>query len=186
MFLQISRHIKIWKKKKSYVIRLFDCKIIASIFQSYYFSFHYVSNDRGKVKYELRVASNKFEFTNYELKFTSYEFKSTSYEFKSTSYEFESASCNIKIAIWSNKTTSYIVNIRVKRGNSEFKMLDFKSYKKCYFYCLANAELKPHTKVLKNLFPIMFLKKHIWPLYYHHILAAGKVRLYYDNTINMR
>ena len=56
-------------------------------------------------------------------------------------------------------------------------MLNFKSYKKFYFHCLANAELKPHTKVLKNLFHDMTLKNHIWPLYYHHILAARKLWL---------
>ena len=54
-------------------------------------------------------------------------------------------------------------------------MLNFKSYKKFYFHCLANAELKYYTKVLKNLFHDMTLKKHIWPLYYHHTLAAGKL-----------
>ena len=32
--------------------------------------------------------------------------------------------------------------------------------------------IKPHTKVLKNLFHNMI----IWPLYYHDILAAGKVK----------
>ena len=32
------------------------------------------------------------------------------------------------------------------------------SYKTFYFYCLANVELKPHTKVLKNLFRNMALK----------------------------
>ena len=53
--------------------------------------------------------------------------------------------------------------------------MNFKSYKKFYFHCLANAELKYYTKVLKNLFHDMTLKKHIWPLYYHHTLAAGKL-----------
>ena len=32
------------------------------------------------------------------------------------------------------------------------------SYKKLYFHCLASAELKPHTKVLENLFHNMVLK----------------------------
>ena len=52
--------------------------------------------------------------------------------------------------------------------------MHLKSYKKFYFHCLANAELKTHTKVLKNLFHNMTLKKHIWPLYYQHILASEK------------
>ena len=63
-----------------------------------------------------------------------------------------------------------------KRENSEFKILNFTSYKMFYFHCLANAELKPDTKDLKNLFHNMALKKHIWPLQHHHILAAGKLR----------
>ena len=71
---------------------------------------------------------------------------------------------------------SYIANIRVKRGNSEFKILSFTSYKKFYFYCLVNAELKSDTKVLKNLFHNMALKKHIWTLFGHHILPAAKLR----------
>ena len=50
-------------------------------------------------------------------------------------------------------------------------MLDFMSYKKFYFHCLANAELKPHTKVLENHFCNMALKN-----LYHHFLAAGKLR----------
>ena len=32
-----------------------------------------------------------------------------------------------------------------------------------------NAEIKPRS-VLKNVFHNMTLKKHIWPLYYHHII----------------
>ena len=74
--------------------------------------------------------------------------------------------------------------------------MNFKSYKKFYFHCLANAEFKPDTKVLKNLFLNMTLKEHIWPQYYHHILAADKLRsidwdktesvLYYNNAINLR
>ena len=47
---------------------------------------------------------------------------------------------------------------RVKRENSEFKILNFTSHKKFYFHCLAKLELKPHTKVLKNLFSNMALK----------------------------
>ena len=44
------------------------------------------------------------------------------------------------------------------------------------FHCLANAELKPHTKILKNFFHNMALEKHISPLYYYYVLAAGKLR----------
>ena len=54
-----------------------------------------------------------------------------------------------------------VVNIRVKRENSEIKILNLKTYKKSYFHCLANAELKRHMKVLKNLFHNMTLKKRI-------------------------
>ena len=32
------------------------------------------------------------------------------------------------------------------------------SYKKFYFHCLANVELRPHAKVLKNLLLDMALK----------------------------
>ena len=42
--------------------------------------------------------------------------------------------------------------------NSEFKILNFTSHKKIYFHCLANVELKPHTKFLKNLFRNMASK----------------------------
>ena len=48
--------------------------------------------------------------------------------------------------------------MRVKRENSEFKILDFMSHNKFYVHCLAKLELKPHTKVLKNLFHNMALK----------------------------
>ena len=47
---------------------------------------------------------------------------------------------------------------RLKRENSKFKILNFTNYEKFYFHCLANAKLKPHTKVLKNLFHNMVLK----------------------------
>ena len=53
---------------------------------------------------------------------------------------------------------SQIVNIKAKRENSEFKILNFKGYK-FYFHCLTNAKLKPYMKVLKNLFHNMALKK---------------------------
>ena len=48
--------------------------------------------------------------------------------------------------------------MQVKRENSEFQILNFTSYKKFCFQCLVSAELKPHTKVLKNLFHNMALK----------------------------
>ena len=72
--------------------------------------------------------------------------------------------------------------------------MNFKSYKNFCFQCLANAELKFHREVLKNLFHNMTLKKHMWPLSYHHILAAGKLealtqirlKVYYKNAINVR
>ena len=64
---------------------------------------------------------------------------------------------------------------RVKKENSEFKLLNFTSYKKFYFHGLANAELKPDTNVLKKLFHNVAFKKHIWPLYCHHTLGAGKL-----------
>ena len=60
------------------MIRLFDCKIIVSIFQSYYFNFHYVSNDRGKVKYELRVTSSNSQITSSNLRVTSSDPRVTS------------------------------------------------------------------------------------------------------------
>ena len=124
-------------------------------------------------KSKTRVTSYEFKSMSCEFKSTSYEFKSMSYEFKFTSQGTKSTSCKIKTTSWeikctsqeikstslSNKTSSQIVNIRGKRENSEFKILNFKSYKKSYFNCLANAELKPHTKVLKNLFHNM--EKHI-------------------------
>ena len=74
------------------------------------------------------------------------------------SCEIKSTGSEIKNTSLSNKTTSWIVNIQVKRENSEFKILNFMNYKKFYFHCLANAELEPHTKVLKNLFHNMALK----------------------------
>ena len=44
-------------------------------------------------------------------------------------------------------------------------------------------ELKPDTKDLKNPFHNMALKKHIWPLYCHHILGAGKLRSIDSNKL---
>ena len=62
-------------------------------------------------------------------------------------------------------------HIGVKRENCEFKILNYTSYKKFYFHCLANVELEAHTKVLKNLFHSMALED-----LYHYILVAGKLR----------
>ena len=50
------------------------------------------------------------------------------------------------------------------------------SYKKFSFHCLANAELKAHTKVLKNLFPNMALKNLYVTTMIPSYLAAGKLR----------
>ena len=99
--------------------------------------------------------------------------KTTNCKIKTTNWDIKIMSGLIKSTSWSYKTTSYIVNKQVKRKNSEFKIMDFTSYKNFYFYCLANAEFKPHRKILKNLFHNMTLEKHIWPLYYHHILAEN-------------
>ena len=70
----------------------------------------------------------------------------------------------------------WVRTYELKEKNSYFKTLNFTSYKNFYFHWLVNSELKPHTKVLKNLFHKMAFKKHIWALYCHHILAAGKLR----------
>ena len=122
----------------------------------------------GKVKHDLCVTSCQFKSTRQEFQFTSYGFEFRSYEIKSTSQKSKSTSCKIKSTRWeiksaslSNKTTSQIINIRAIRENSCFKKLNFTSYKKFYFHCLANSELQPHTKVLKNLFHNVALKKHI-------------------------
>ena len=50
---------------------------------------------------------------------------------------------------------------KFKRENSEFKILNFTSYKKFYFNCLANTQLNPNTKVFRNLFHNTALRKHI-------------------------
>ena len=95
----------------------------------------------GKVKIELRVQI-------YELWVqTSWETKSTNWEIKSTSQEIKSTS-------WRNKTTNNIVNLQIKKEKSEFTILNFTSYQKAsqVFHSLVNAELNPHTKVLRNLF----------------------------------
>ena len=129
------------------------------------------------------------QVTSYDLKSTSYEFKSTSYVFKSTSYEFKSTSCEFKSTSYVFKSTSYDFkskssssNPRVKRLKARIEaikprvILNFMSYKKFYFDCLVNGELTSHTKVLKNISTTWFWKISMWPLYYYHILAAGKLR----------
>ena len=61
-----------------------------------------------------------------------------------------------------------IICIFFRKVKHELKILNFRIYKKFYFQCLANAELKPHTKVLKNLFHKMALKN----LYVTTILSS--------------
>ena len=63
----------------------------------------------------------------------------------------------------------------LKGKNPSSKIFNFTSYKKFSFHCLANVQLKPHTKVLKNLFHNISLKIFMSPLHYYHILAAGKL-----------
>ena len=79
----------------------------------------------GKVKYELRVTRSNPQVTNSNPRVTS---------------------LNTRVAS---------SNPRVKTSNSRVRRQsckkNFSSYKKFYFYCLENAELKPHTKVLKDL-----------------------------------
>ena len=77
------------------------------------------------------------------------------------SWEIKTTRSEIKSTSRSNKSTRYILNIRDKKKNTELKILSFKSYKKFDFPCLATAKLKPQTKVLKNLFHNLTLKKHI-------------------------
>ena len=75
--------------------------------------------------------------------------------------------------------------MRVKRKNSEFKILNFKSYKKFYFHCSANDELKPHAKVLKNLVHNMTLKKHLTTIFPSYITKALTQKIFkvYCNAI---
>ena len=105
---------------------------------------------RGKVRGELRVTNYEFKSTSYELISTSYEFKSTNYEFKFTSYEFKFTSYKFKF-------TSY-----------EFK-----------FTSLASVSLKPHTKILKNLFHNMALKNiYVTPKLPTYFSIGHKIRTY--------
>ena len=73
--------------------------------------------------------------------------------------------------------------------------MNFTSWKKFYFHCLANSELKPHTKVLKNLFHDMALKilyvTTTLPSFFSrlgNLEALIQIRLkgYYNNTFNVR
>ena len=57
-----------------------------------------------------------------------------------------------------------MIKIRVKRGISEFKILNFKSYKKFYFHCLANAEQASHESFEKS-FPLHDFGKNIFDHY---------------------
>ena len=61
--------------------------------------------------------------------------------------------------------------------------MNLTSYKKFYFHCLVSVELKPHTKVSKNLFHNMALKN-----LYVTTMLPSKTRLkqYYNNAINVR
>ena len=129
--------------------------------------------------YEFKSRSYQFKSTNCEFKSTNCDFRSMSYKFQSTSQKTKSSSCKVKSTSWeiksmsceikstiqeikstgtSNKTTSQIVKIQVIIQNSEFKIFNCTSYEKFYFHCLANTELKPHTKVLQNLFHNMAFK----------------------------
>ena len=74
-------------------------------------------------------------------------------------------------------------------------MLNFRSYKKFYFHCLKNVELKPRTKGLKNLFHNMALKNlnvtTTLPSYFRgwgnlEVLIQIRLKGYYNNTINVR
>ena len=69
--------------------------------------------------------------------------------------------------------------MRVERENSEFKILNFTSYKKLYFHYLASVELKPHTKVLKNLFHNMAFKNlYVNPKLPTYFSIGHKARTY--------
>ena len=119
------------------------------------------------MSYQFKSTSYEFKSTSNKLKSTSQKTKSTSCKIKSTSWEIKSTSQEIKSPSLSSKTTRCILNIRVKKENSEFKILNFKSCKKFYFYCLPNAELKPHTKVLKKTFP-----QHDFDYDFDHYIAS--------------
>ena len=143
----------------------------------------------GKVKHELRftssnlrVASSNSRVTSSNPRVTSSNPRVTSSNSWVTSSNSRATSSNsqvgsLKAPVGRLKARVRRLKVRVEAiKHSEFKILNFTSYKKFYFHCLANARLKPHTEVLKNLFHNMALKKHIWPLYCNHILATGKLR----------
>ena len=119
------------------------------------------------MSYEFRSTNYEFRSTSFKFRSTSYQFKYISYEFKSTSQETKSTSWKIKSTILSNKNTNQIINIRVKRENSEFKTMNFTSYKMFIFIAQRMLNLS-HTKVLKNLFLNMTLKN----LYFITILPS--------------
>ena len=57
--------------------------------------------------------------------------------------------------------------------------MNFTSYKKLYFLCLASVELKPHTKVLKNIFHNMVLKNlYMTPKLPTYFSIDHKIRTY--------
>ena len=72
--------------------------------------------------------------------------------------------------------------------------MNFTSYKKFYFHCLANTELTPDTKVLKNLFYNMGLKNifdHYIAIIFEQLvnleaLIQIRLKVYYNNAINVR
>ena len=164
------------------------------------------------MSYEFKSTSFEFKSMNYKFRSTNYEFKSMSYKFQSTSQKTKSTSCKIKSTSWeiksmsceikstiqeikststSNKTTSQMVKIRVKNENSKYLI---SRATKFYFHCLAKAELKPHMKVLKNLFLNMALKN----LYVTTMLPSCeqfgnlealiqiRLKVYYNNPVNVR
>ena len=71
------------------------------------------------------------------------------------------------------------VNIRFKRENSQFKILNFTSYKKLYFHCLTSVELNPHTKGLKIFFHNMALTNlYVTPKLPTYFSIGHKIRTY--------
>ena len=97
---------------------------------------------RGKVKHELRVTSSNPRVGSLKARVT---------QVGRLKAQVEGLKARVR------RLKAQIESIK----HSEFKIPNFTSYKKSYFHCLANAQLKPHTKVLKNLFHNMTLRKHI-------------------------
>ena len=83
-------------------------------------------------KSRTRVTGCELQVQTHELRVQMHELQeqSTSCKVKCTGWEMKSTSQEIKSMNSSNKTTTYIVNIWVKRKNSEFKRLNFTSYKR--------------------------------------------------------